>query len=419
MDKLYVRERYLSKLRSYYDSTDMVKILTGVRGSGKSTILELIIDELTKGSVKEENIIKIALDKRPYKGIRSAGELIELLREQIEGVSGIKYVFIDEIHYIPGYETALNVITQNEELSIFITSSNGYILHPKHLGMLNLRYAIFEIFTLNFDEYLEMKELYGIVISENLDEEFNNYLMEGGVAYIVANDIHDATKKYSKDVLNEIFEQDIRHHKRIKNPDEFNAIKSYIINSFGNPVVINDMQEALAKKLGKSVRKETLYNYLGILEDARIVYKCSRFDMNSKRIMKGKEKYYLADLSFYFANDMYNTLALERSLENVIHNYSKSYDYGVAAGKIGRMGVDFILEDIEMDYAYIQVTDYMDDGEVLETGRIEKEDDEYFPLEKIRDFYPKYVLSLDKIIRKRNGIKQRNIVDCLKNCKLF
>ena len=419
MDRLYKREKYLNKIRPYYDDTQTVKIITGVRGCGKTSLLELIIDELIKSSVKEENIIKINLDKRPYKGVTTAKQLIDIIRDKTKGADGIKYVFIDEIHNVAEYETVLNVCCKNNELSAFITSSNGYILQTKHLARLTFRYAYFEIHTLTFDEYLEMKRFYGNKVSDNIDEEFARYLMDGAFPYIVQNDIGDGQKKYAKEILNEIYDKDVRKHKRIKNPEVFEAIEHYIINNYGKPISIKNMQESLGEKFGKTIRKELLYNYLGILEDARIVYKCSRFDMDNKKILNGKEKYYLSDISFYFAIDIYNTLEREQALENIVFIYAISNDYAAATCKIGRKTVDFIMQNTEMDYIYVQVTDYLDNGEVLDTGRTDREEAEYKPLEKIRDSYPKYVLTLDKVMRKRNGIKQWNMINHMRYGKKF
>ena len=179
------------------------------------------------------------------------------------------------------------------------------------------------------------------------------------------------------------------------------------------------MQEYLAETLNQSIRKETLYNYMQILEDARIVYKCSRFDINEKRLLKGKEKYYLSDLSFYYAIDRYNTLEYAPSLENTLYCYARVSDYGIAKGRIGRNDVDFILEDADMDYSYVQVAKHIINGEIDESGNTKEEEKAYKPLENIRDFYPKYVMTLDKITRKRNGIKHKNIIDFMKNNEKF
>ena len=419
MADLYKREKYLEKIRPYYDDMNIVKIFTGVRGCGKSTLLELIMDELKERSIKDEKIIKINLEKRPYKGVRSAKKLIETVTEKSEGVIGVKYLFIDEIHNVEDYENALNHICEMSDFSIFVTSSNGYILKQKHLGKLTMFYINYEIFTLTFEEYLDMREYYGYAVSPNTEEEFTKYMIEGGFPYTVSNDIHDAKQQYAKDILSEIIENDIRHHKRIKNPAMFDCIKSYIINNFGKKIVAKDLIEYISETLNTNVRKETLYNYLGILEDSRIVYKCARFDMDSKQVLHGKEKYYLPDLSFYYAEDLYNTLNYEPSLENVIHNYARSLDYATALCRSGHQNIDFVLEDEDMDYIYVQVTDYIDNGEFDENGRTKEEEREYIPLEKIRDFYPRYVMTLDKILRKRNGIKQRNIIDFIKKGRKF
>ena len=404
-DRLYPREKYLKKL---------VKIITGVRGSGKTSLFELLMNELRESSVEEENIISIRLDKRPYKGVKTAGQLIEIIRDKISDTDGIKYVFLDEIGNVTMYESAINVLSENNDISFFISSSSAYITKPMHLNRLSLLHADFEVFTLTFDEYLDMKLFYGCNVSGNSEEEFMKYMLEGGFPYVVRNEIHDSSHKYERELISDIIELDIRKNKRIKDFTMFNAVKSYVINRFTEEISIKSMQESLAEKLNKSVRKETLYNYLEILEDARLVYKCERFDMKSKRIMRGKERYFLADLSFYYAEDMYNTLEVEPSAENVVYIYARSLDFAVASGKNARDNADFIMEDTDMDYIYINVTDYLDKGDILDSGRTKKEEEMFSGLERIKNSYPKFVISLDKIMRKRNGIKQRNIIELTK-----
>lgn len=419
MDKLYRRETYLKKLRPYYDDTEIVKFITGVMGCGKSTLIEIIIEELREKGIKEENIISINFNKRPYKGIKTADKLIEILAKESQGLTGEKYLFLDELQNVEEYERALNACYEEKNFSIFATSSNGYLLSPKHTRRLMARYISYEMFTLSFDEYLEMKKFYGRNISVNPEEEFTRYMMEGGFPETVRYEKHDSTNEYSKKVLENIFEKVVRKNKRVKNRELFFAIEKYIINNYGTTISIKDMQESLTEELNTSVRKETLYNYIQILEDSRIVYRCDRFSMTEKRLLKGKEKYYLADPSFYFAIDLYNTLDIEPSLENVIYNYARMRDYAVAIGRVGKNEVDFIMEDKDMDYVYVQVANHIITGEFDENGKTREEEKEYKPLENIRDSYPKYVMTLDRIMRKRNGIKHKNIVDFIKEQELF
>nr|MCR4611044.1 ATP-binding protein [Lachnospiraceae bacterium] len=237
-----------------------------------------------------------------------------------------------------------------------------------------------------------------------------DYMLQGGFPYVVKKGT-SGNHQYTKDTLEYIFEHIIRHHKRIKNRDMYFAIQDYIVNNYGRAISIKSMQESLFEKLRQPIRKETLYNYLNILEDARIVYKCSRYDMKEKRIIKGKEKYYLSDLSIYYAADLYNTLDVGPSLENVVYAYARVHGYAVALGKSGRNEFDFAVEDANMDYSYIQVADHIVDGKIDEKGVSIEEEEEYKPLQRIRDSYPKYILTLDKITHKKMGIKHFNVIE--------
>lgn len=418
MDNLYVRELYLEKIREYYDSTGIIKILTGVKGCGKSCILEMIIDELRSQSVPNENIIEINLDKRPYKGIKNSEQLLKAIADKTRGLEGTRYLFIDNISHVKDYEDAMNICYEDGRYSVFITASNRYILRPEHVKKLIAHYIEYEIYTLTFSEYLDMKKFYDKKISRNHQEEFIKYMMEGSFPKVVRYDLLDGQHSYAKGVLEDIYEQEVRHNKRIKNKEMFDAIKEYIVRNFATTISIKDMQESLHRRLGVSIRKETLYNYLGVLEDVYIVNKCSRVDIGDKRFLKGKERYYLSDLSFYYAIDMYNTLDYETSLQNVVYNYAKANDYTVGVGKIGSLQVDFIMQDVNMDYLYVQVVRYIN-NKVDENWEHPEEDIEYEPLEKIHDYYPKYIMSLDKLLRKRSGIKHRNVFEFMENGQMF
>lgn len=418
MDKLFIRELYLEKIREYYDSTGIIKIITGVKGAGKSSILQMIIDELKAQSVPSENIIEINLDKRPYKGIKNSEQLLKAIADKTRGLEGTRYLFIDDISHVGDYEKAMNICYEDGRYSVFITASSKYILRPEHLKKLVAHYIEYEIYTLTFREYLDMKRFYGKRISRNTQEEFIKYMMEGSFPKVVRDELIDGQHSYARQILEDIYETEVRKNKRIKNRKMFDAIKEYVIRNFATTMSIKDMQSYLSETLGTSVRKETLYNYLNILEDVYIVNKCSRVDITDKRYLKGKERYYLSDLSFYYAIDMYNTLDYETSLQNVVYNYAKANDYTVGVGKIGSLEVDFIMQDVNMDYLYVQVVRYIN-NKVDENWEHPEEDVEYEPLEKIHDYYPKYIMSLDKLLRKRSGIKHRNVFEFMENEEMF
>ena len=419
MKKLYSREKYLRKIRGFYDEDEIIKVITGVRRSGKSSLLEMIVLELKEKSVPDENIIMIHLDRRPYKGIKTADGLEKVIDEKCSGISGLKYLFLDEIQNVKGFEESINAYREEGEYSIFITGSNSYLLSGELATKLTGRYIEFEISTLSFDEYLGMKKFYGKAMAANPEEEFDRYMLEGGFPYSVRLDAFADKRVYTQSVIHEIFEKDIRKNKKIKNKMLFDIIQRYIINNFGATMSIKGLCEYLENTTKSTVRKETVYNYLSILENAKIVSRCTRFDMKSKKSLRGEEKYYLSDLSFYFATNTDNRIEYGPVLENIIYNYAKSQGYSVSVGKIGKLEVDFILRDANLDYSYVQVARYIDNGNIDENGVNLTEEREYRPLEQIKDSFPKYVMTLDRLIQKRSGIHHKNIISFLEKEELF
>lgn len=417
--ELYKREFYLQKIRGFYDESEIIKVITGVRRCGKSSLMELIKTELIEQGVNEANIISIHLDKRPYMHVREREKLEKIIDEKSYNISGMKYLFVDEIQNILGFEEVLNAYREEGDYSIFITGSNSYLLSGDLATKLTGRYVEFEMTTLSFDEYVGIKGFYGKEVSANPEEEFDKYILEGGFPYTVRLDTFADKRLYVKSVIDEIYEKDIRKNKRIKKRLLFDTIQKYIINNFGSTMSITGLCEYLSRTTKSNVRKETVYNYLSILEKTKIVSKCSRFDLKSKKSLRGEEKYYLSDLSFYFANNTDNRIEYGPVLENVVYNYAKSRGYDISVGRIGKLEIDFILRNNSNDYFYIQVARYIDNDNYDEKGNNITEEREYRPLERIRDSYPKYVMTLDRLLQKRSGIHHVNIISFMNEGKTF
>ena len=273
------------------------------------------------------------------------------------------------------------------------------------------RYIEFELFTLNFNEYLAMKDFYQKPISENLNVELDIFLREGGFPRTVRFDTAEEKQTYAKSVIEEIFEKDIKKRVKIRNVDVFEAVRGFVINNYGATMSIQSLQQSLAK-VGLSVQRATLKRYIDALVDAKILYKCDRFDMKSKRALSGEKKYYLADTSFYFAFNTDNRINYGPALENMVYLYSRGMNYSVSVGRIGKLECDFILRDIQQNYSYIQVAYTINESK-------QTEDREYRPLEMIRDNYAKYVVTTDYLLQKRNGINHINILEFIKEGKKF
>ena len=400
---LYKREKYLKKIRPFYSEEDLIKVITGVRRCGKSSLMETICDELKQTmGVKDEQIIYIDLDSRKNRNIKTADALETLIESQTTPKEKI-YLFIDEIQNVDSFEEVINGYRTDGGYSIFITGSNSYLLSGELSTKLIGRYIEFELYTLSFDEYLEMKRFYNKDINPNTIVELNNYILEGGFPRTIQFDDLQVKRTYTESVVREIFEKDIRKRVKIRNREAFESVEHFIINNFGATTSISGLKESLEKN-GMKISRATLSNYIKILVDAKILYECSRFDMKSKKSLSGEKKYYVSDLSFYFSLNTDNKINYGPVLENIVYFYAKSQGYSISVGRIGKLECDFILRDHKMNYAYVQV------AYTIALSKI-TEDREYKSLESIRDNYPKYVMTTDYLLQNRNGIKHVNLID--------
>lgn len=408
--KLYKREKYLKRIRGFYDACDIIKVITGIRRSGKSSLLEMIHDELVEKGINESNIIYINLDKKGYKSLKKPEELEKVIDSKIKS-NEINYLLIDEIQNVFGFEEVINAYREEENFSIFITGSNSYLLSGELMTKLTGRYIEFEMFPLTFDEYLEMKKFVGKDINANLMIELNEYITNGGFPRTLLFENPLDGKTYTKSLVSEIFEKDIKRRVKIKDCDSFETVRKFVVNNFGSTMSINSIQKALEDS-GISITRLTVKKYIQTLVDAKILYECDRFDMKSKRVLLGEKKYYLADTSLYFSISTDNRINYGPCLENIVYFYSKSLGYEVSVGRIGKLECDFILRGNEFDYSYIQVA-------LTILGSKETEDREYKSLEMIKDNYSKYLMTTDYMIQKRNGIIHANIMDFISNGKKF
>lgn len=408
--RLFKREHYLSKIRGFYDSTDIIKVITGVRRCGKSCLMEIIKDELIEKGCADENVVYINLDKRGYRSIKTEEQLDNLIASSTNA-SGTKYLFIDEIQNVKGFEEVINGYREDGDWSIFITGSNSYLLSGELVTKLTGRYIEFEMFPLSFDEYEKMKEYYGKPISQNPYDELNSYILEGGFPRAVLFDSIEEKRIYTEGIIKEIFDKDIKRRIKIRNKDSFDALLEFIISNFASPFSSISLQKAL-KSNGMAISKSTLARYLEILLDSKIICECKRYDLKSKKAISGEKKYYLSDLSFYFSTHTDNKINYGPVLENIIYVYARCRGYSVSIGRIGKLECDFILRKGAFDYSYVQVA-----YTILMSN--ETENREYRPLEEIKDNYPKYVLTTDYLLQHRNGIIHRNLIDFMKNGELF
>lgn len=404
---VYPREKYLKKLRPFYDS-DIIKVITGIRRCGKSYILKAIMNELYSREVSESQIIYIPLDRRGFKNIKKPEEL----EEKIESMLGDEenyYLFIDEVQNVSGFESVIHAYAE-EGYSIFLTGSNSYLLSDEISTKLTGRYLSFETFTLDFSEYLEMKKFFGKDINEDLYEEFGEYMLNGGFPKTLEFDDVQTRQIYTRGIISEIFEKDVKTRKRISNVPVYERVQSFLLNNYSSPFSLNNLLECLEKE-GYKTKATTVRGYIEDLKKAKIVYECNRFDLKSKKALKREQKYYLSDLAIYFTMNTDNRLSFGSSLENIIYLYLVSHDYQVSIGKIGNMECDFIVRDKNGEYAYVQVAYTLHGENTMATERIKER--EYRPFRAIRDGYPRYIISLDKFRDRQEGVYHINAIDLI------
>lgn len=407
MEKIYKREDYLRKIRGFYND-DMIKVISGIRRCGKSFFLKSIIQELIENGIKEKDIIYIELDKKDYKNIRTSKQLEKVIDKQIVD-NDFKYLFIDEIQNVKGFETLINSYREEGNISIFITGSNSYLLSGELVTKLTGRYIEIEMMTLSFYEYVDMKRFLNKSVNENIYLEFEEYIRNGGFPKSLYYDNYEEKITYTSSVINQIFEKDIKTSNRINDKALFERIEKFIINNFGAVIYIKNIYNYLQKEAKINVDRRTIKRYLDILEKAKIIYSCDLFDIKSKSVLKGEKKYYLADLSIYYSQNTDNRINYGPVLENVMYSYLKSKNYKLSVGYIGKLECDFIARANYDDYYYIQVS--------KDISNKDTEEREYRPFYMIKELYPRYLFTMDMLLQKRDGVNHVNIVDFIYNNK--
>ena len=406
MEKLYKREDYLSKIRGFYDDT-MIKVITGIRRCGKSYLLKTIIEELKEKGVKDKDIIYIELDSKTYKNIKTPEELEKTIDNLVKD-NDFKYLFIDEVQNVKGYEKIINAYREEENFSIFLTGSNSYLLSGELMTKLTGRYIEIEMLPLNFYEYVDMKKFLNKKIDTNIYREFEEFIREGGFPGSLKYETYEDKLLYTKSIIEQIFNKDIRNHKKIKDKSLFEVIQKFVIGNFGSIISVGSIYNYLTKDNNILVDRRTIKSYIEVLEKSKIIYPCDLFDIKSKKVLEGEKKYYLADLSIYYALNTDNRINYGPVLENVLFSYLKSRNYSLSVGKIGNLECDFIARKGVDEYFYIQVSKNIDDKKT--------EEREYKPFYEIKEMYPRYLFTSDMIFQKNvDGIHNVNIVDFIYN----
>ena len=266
------------------------------------------------------------------------------------------------------------------------------------------RYIEIEMMPLNFYEYVDMKKFLNKKIDTNIYREFEEFIREGGFPGSLKYETYEDKLLYTKSIIEQIFNKDIRNHKKIKDKSLFEVIQKFVIGNFGSIISVGSIYNYLTKNNNILVDRRTIKSYIEVLENAKIIYPCDLFDIKSKKVLEREKKYYLADLSIYYALNTDNRINYGPVLENVLFSYLKSRNYSLSVGKIGNLECDFIARRGLDEYFYIQVSKNIDDKKT--------EEREYKPFYEIKEMYPRYLFTSDMIFQKNvDGIHNVNIVD--------
>ena len=395
------RPMYVDKIMAYVD-TPFVKILTGVRRCGKSTILKMIMEKLkAERYVPAEHIISYRFDSMEYEDM-TAKQMYSQLKEQLSP-NGKTYLFLDEVQEIKGWEKVVNSLWSDFDTDLYITGSNSRMMSSEISTYLTGRYVSFRIFTLSFSEYLMFKEKY--VAVGDPKAELANYVRLGGfpATHLQAYS-QDEIYTIVRDIYNSTIFSDIVKRNQIRKIDKLERVVKYTFNNVGNTFSAKSIADYL-KSERRSLDNETVYSYLEKLEKAYLLHRCSRYDLQGKEFLKTQEKFYLADVALRYSVLGYNADSVASSLENIVYLELCRRGYTVNVGKIGDAEIDFVATR-QNEKIYVQVT------QEIKSEKTKKR--EYDRLLEIHDNYPKYVLTTDEFAGGNyEGIKTMHIADFL------
>lgn len=395
------RPLYLDKIMPFVD-TPFVKILTGVRRCGKSTILKIIIKKIKEEkNVDDEQILNYCFNSMEYEDMTTKELYLELKSKIIQ--SKKTYLFLDEIQEIEGWEKVVNTLASDFDVDIYITGSNSRMMSSEISTYLTGRYITFHIYTLSFEEYLMFKKSYTTL--KELKQEFSQYVRLGGFPATHLQDYsQDEVYTIVKDIYNSTIFSDIVRRNQVKKIDQLERVVKYTFNNIGNTFSAKSISNYF-KSEQRKIDNETVHSHLEKLQKAYILHKCSRYDLQGKNILKTQEKFYLADVSLRYSVLGYTVDSVASSLENIVYLELKRRGYDVYIGKIKDKEIDFVATK-QNEKIYVQMT------QEIKSEKTQKR--EYEQLLEIRDNYPKYVVMADDFAGGNyEGIKTMNIVDFL------
>ena len=397
---MLTRPLYMDKIKPYID-TPFVKILTGIRRSGKSTILKMLMAELGKMGVPEENIVSCRFDSMEYADMTAKEMYLELKGRLAK--TGKTYLFLDEMQEIEGWERVVNSLLADFEVDLYVTGSNSRMMSSEISTYLTGRYVSFRIYTLSFGEFLAFRREFQDL--RDIRTEFADYVRLGGfpATHLQAYS-DDEVYTIVRDIYNSTIFSDIVRRNQLRKIDQLERVVKYAFQNVGNTFSAKSIADYL-KSERRALNNETVYSYLEKLEKAYILHRCSRYDLRGREILKTQEKFYLADTALRYSAMGYNPDSVAASLENIVYLELCRRGYTVNIGKTPNGEIDFVAQR-QGEKIYVQVTQ--------EIKSAQTEQREYERLLEITDNYPKYVLRTDEFAGGNyDGIKTMHVADFL------
>ncbi len=395
---MIVRPNYIETIKPFINKP-FVKILVGVRRCGKTTILQMIKQEISSNGVDSTNIFEKNYSHISETEVNlTAKTMYEELKKFISGKDKC-YLFLDEVQEVEGWEKVINTILEEGNADIYITGSNSKLMSSEISTYLTGRYVTIPVYTLSFKEFLNFKN----IPESSAKEKIEDYIRFGGFPIIAISDFDDnSAYQVVEGIYSSVITKDISKRHKIADKDLFDRVVRYIIENMGKTFSANSIVKFL-KSEHRKFSVETVYNYLKWLAEAFIVYPCKRYDLQGKQILQTQEKYYLSDVAFKYSQFGFNGKMVASVMENIVFLELKRRGYEVSIGKNGTKEIDFIAEKRD-DKIYVQVCCTIPAGSTRE----------YDNLAQIKDNYPKYIVTLDSYAcGNENGIKIVHLSDFL------
>ena len=391
------RELYLTQIIPLIDN-ELIKVITGIRRCGKSYMLGLIKDELINRGIDENNIILINFESAKYRNVSNARELDLLIESILENIEGKVYLFFDEIQNVDGWEKSINACRFDWDCDIYITGSNSKLLSGELATHLTGRYFEIKMYPFSFNEFLDYKQM------SPSDELFNEYVKYGGFPQVLG--LNDDKLKYLHDLFNSILYNDLISRYPIRDVNLLERIIVFLMDNVGKTFSAKSISDYLKQEENVKIAPKTIYNYIDYFINSILIKKVQRENVEGKEILKIHEKYYITDHGFNQVFNGRNITNVSRTIENIVYVELLRNGYDVTVGKIGNFEIDFIAKKHKKKI-YIQVTYSLASDETVER--------EFKPLLKIKDNYPKYLISADKFDFSQEGIIHQNLIDFLVN----